>query len=218
MKPIVIFLCTAAVAWWSSPAWAGENACGALLTACGSVTKTTPATCLGIGEPQSCFDLDPGVATQLAPGRSWVAVYVGRYPPLTSLAGVDFGVDYDPAALRSPIWAHCGSLEVNGAGWPAPGTGNTVVWTAPQSGETVLVGYFTVLRYSGYAESAYEFTLGAHPAFGTARVMDGAAQFDVLRYPAVANLAGGWGDNVWCSCADPVEPTSWGRVKALYGD
>lgn len=193
-------------------AFAGQNAGAALLASAGSVTKTTPATCAALGG-KLCADLTPNFNTQLAPLQSYVAVYVGRQPALTGLSGVDFGVQYDPNALYLPAWTHCGSLEVNGTGWPAPGSGNTVVWTSPQAGETVLVGYFTMQKYAGYP--SYDWTLGAHPLYGTARVVDGASQFDDLRYPAVANLMGVGGHNPECGFT-AVKPTTWGNIKNLY--
>lgn len=193
-------------------AFAGANAGAALLASTGSVTKTTPATCTALGG-KLCAQLTPNVNTQLAPLLSWVAVYVGRLPALTQLSGVDFGIQYDPNALYLPTWTHCGSLEVNGTGWPTPPSGNTVVWVAPQAGETVLVGYFTVAKYAGYP--SYNWVLGAHPLYGVARAVDGASNFDDLRNPAVANLIGQGGYNPDCFYT-AVKPTTWGSIKNLY--
>jgi hypothetical protein len=198
-------------------ALAGPNAGAAIFVSCGSVTKTTPATCSALHGGMWCYDLAYSVNTQLAPLLSWIAVYVGREPPwaLTSVSGVDFGILYDPNALYLPAWTHCGSLEVNGIGWPQPNTGTTVVWTSPQAGYTVLVGYFTVTKYAGYPASSYDWALGAHPLYGTARVTDGSS-FDELRYPAIANLMGIGGSN---PCGpDPVLPTTWGQIKEQYRD
>ena len=196
-------------------ALAGANQWACVLASCGSVTKTTPASCYALGgrEPSQ---LTPNADTQLAPLQSWVAVYVGRLPELVSLAGVDFGISYDPNALRGPVWMHCGALEVQQTGWPAPNTGTTVVWTAPQAGETVLVGYFTLRKYAGYALRAYDFVLGAHPLYGVARAVDIAANFDELRIPGIVNLAGSGGYN--CSWGTAVQPATWGHIKAQYGD
>lgn len=197
-------------------ALAGPNAGAAIFVSCGNVTKTTPATCSALHGGMQCYELAYSVNTQLAPLLSWIAVYVGReLQPLTSLSGVDFGIQYDPSALYLPAWTNCGSLEVNGTGWPQPNTGNTVVWTSPQAGYTVLVGYFTVAKYAGYPTSSYDWVLGPHPLYGTARVTDGS-QFDDLRYPAVANLMG-IGGGIPCGI-DPVLPATWGQIKEQYRD
>jgi hypothetical protein len=197
-------------------ALAGQNAGAAILVSCGSVTKTTPASCAALQTDEDCFVLAHSVNTQLAPLLSWIAVYVGReFVPLTSLSGVDFGIYYDANALYDPTWTHCGTLEVNGAGWPQPGTGNTVVWASPQSG-TVLVGYFTVAKYAGYPSPSYDWVLGEHPLYGTARAADGSNNFDDLRHPAVANLMGFGGGNP-CH-GDPILPTTWGQIKGQYRD
>lgn len=197
----------------SARAGANEGAC--VMASCGSVTKTTPTSCSALGG-RGFYDLTPNANTQLAPLQSWVAVYVGRfYPPSLSLMGVDFGISYDPNALRGPVWTHCGAFEVQQTGWPAPNTGTSVVWTAPQSGETALVGYFTLRKYAGYALRAYDFVLGAHPLYGVARAVDNAANFDDLWIPGIANLAGSGGYNCWLII--PIEPATWGRIKAQYG-
>jgi hypothetical protein len=197
-------------------AFAGPNQGAALLASAGSVTKSTPATCAFLGG-RICSQLTPAFMTQEAPLLSVVAVYVGRIPALPAISGVDFGIQYNPNALYLPAWTHCGSLEVNGTNWPQPGSGNTVVWTSPQAGETVLVGYFTMAKYSaGYTAADHNFTLGAHPLYGTARVTDGS-NFDDLRYPAVANLSGDadLGRNPDCAPIS-VRPTTWGNIKNLY--
>lgn len=209
----VLILGVAWLALSSSAAFAGANQGAALLVSCGSVSKTTPATCTALGG-KLCGQLTPSTNTQLAPLLSWIAVYVGRSQPdtLTQLSGVDFGIDYNPDALYLPAWTHCGSLEVNGTAWPLPGTGNTVVWVEPQTGQTVLVGYFTVAKYEGFG--SFDWTLQAHPLYGVARVVDGASNFDDLRYPAIANLGGSGGSNPDCAVA--IKPTTWGSIKSLY--
>jgi len=194
-------------------AFAGPNAGAALLASAGSDTKTTPATCAALGG-RLCADLTPNNNTQLGPLLSWVAVYVGRIPPLTAISGVDFGIQYNANAIYQAAWTGCGSLEVQGTGWPASGSGNTVVWTSPQAGETILVGYFTAKKYLGYGST--DFALIAHPLYGTARVTDGS-NFDDLRYPAVANLEGNGGFNPPCLFEEVnVKPTTWGNIKNLY--
>jgi len=197
---------------FSGAAWAGENAGAAVLVSCGSDTKATPASCVALSG-KTCGDLTPSVDTQAGPLLSWIAVYVGRTPDLTQLAGVDFGINYEPNALFGPAWTHCGSLEVTGTDpvWPLPLSGTTVVWTENQIGPTVLVGFFTVKKYLGYG--SLDWTLQQHPLYGVARATDGQI-FDDLRYPAIANLGGVGGGNPDCSTA--IKPTTWGGIKSLY--
>jgi hypothetical protein len=210
-----LLLGVSAFVLFSGAAHAGENAGAALLVSTGSVTKATPASCAALSG-KTCGDLTPNADTQLAPLLSWIAVYVGRSPDLTQLAGVDFGINYNPDALFGAAWTHCGSLEVQGTEppWPQPGSGTTVVWTENQIGPTVLVGFFTVAKYGApYTAADHTFTLQQHPLYGVARATDGQI-FDNLRNPAIANLSGVGGGNPDCSTA--IKPTTWGGIKSLY--
>jgi hypothetical protein len=46
-------------------------------------------------------------------------------------------------------------------------------------------------------------------------VVDGSANFDDLRYPAIAMLDGSSG-GVNPGCATAVVPTTWGSIKSQY--
>jgi hypothetical protein len=151
------------------------------------------------------------------------------------LAGIEFGIDYsrgepgsDPLIVQS--WTSCSDLEFSGANWPQSGTGNMLTWVSPENCQTagmVPAGYFTV---SAYAPSS--MVLIPHPVSGFAKVANcGGAEAVIENYVKPARI--GWvsmGGGIHnassagcnpllepCDAVTPVQPTTWGKVKTLYG-
>jgi hypothetical protein len=94
----------------------------------------------------------------------------------TTLAGVQFGIDYDAPGPGEGLvvnsWTRCALMEfpMPTPAWPAPGGGNLLTWdyiNDCQTGELVVVGFFYVTAYSPAV-----FELTPRPADARARTAD----------------------------------------------
>jgi hypothetical protein len=196
-----------------SSARAGANAGAALMGKADVWVKTT-----------SCESLQPvdlcsaAVIDVPAGPDNYAAVYIGRCSGVSlAITGVDFGIEYNSTSVVIKGWTSCGSFATPTANWPESRSGVSVIWTTPESGMTVLVGWFRLSTYAGYG--AMSLRLGEHPLY-PARVLDPSSNLDELRAPAYLTWDGSPGGNPetgFC-CEEPIEPTTWGRVKSQYGN
>jgi len=211
-------LITAVLLVLGTEVWAGPNAGAAILGEAGVIVKTIDCTMLST---EWCDELVPVIPS---PGtRNYVAVYVGRaqtQDPL-SIMQVDFGIEYTPAyevTLLGYEWNGCGVpyFVYPTETWPASGSGISVVWTTPQTGFVVLVGWLEVNVLTGYGPAL--FYLGDHPQ-RPAQVLDGNLNVDLLIGPSAVSHNGAPGWNQGCNPGDPVQvkPVTWSRIKAQYG-
>lgn len=159
---LVSVLVSVLVVAWTASCAAGPNEYGTL------VFHVDPSVVLTDGETycersavESCAEViaradgsDPVVFWTLA------AFIEGSSP---RLAGVEFGIDYDPSA--TPLLAHaaCGDFELPTSGWPDPGEGTAVTFTVPRTGTIEEVYWFAAYSYAG---SATQFNLAPHPVHG----------------------------------------------------
>ena len=192
-----------------SAAWGGANHGAAIMIEAGVVSKST--SCLDL-QRASCWDIHPVIQVP-AGANNYFAVYVAQWldNPLY-VTGIDFGITYGDAVVVT-AWNKCGDLEVPAGNWPASNSGDSVVWASIQTPGPILVGWFRITTYDGYGPMT--MTLGVNPTFNACRVLDGASNFDDLRYPATGSLDGTWAANPECE-GFPIQPTTWGAIKSRY--
>ena len=115
--------------------------------------------------------------------------------------------DYENAHIVS--WMKCGNFEVSSPDWPASHAGTTVVWSEPQYGEIVVIGYFIV-----YFEEPGSLTIAPHPLYNTVRLLDSNGVFDDVTEVGLAGFGGTPGFNP--TGPQAVKPVTWGKIKAQY--
>jgi NHL repeat-containing protein len=149
------------------------------------------------------------------------------------IRGVQLGIQHTgsttaPTALRIVDWRSCSDWEVPDDTWPNSGGGNTLTWLTCRYGALVTVGIFSVTAYAPASMGITGF-----PPTGVVKTADCDASEDVsdetIGFDRVGWVSmGGAGrglDRDGCnpaleSCVQqpvPVRPTTWGRVKNLYG-
>jgi len=145
-------------------------------------------------------------------------------------AGIQVGLSYDGAndigrGIRVIDWQSC-EAEVQSDHWPAPGSGNLLVWSeCPRDGLPV-GGIFTIAVYEPSV-----FALGPHPNTGDIRV--GSCYYEEIELAPVPEQQVGWislggaslgVDSDGCNpllgpCSRTsvaTVPTTWGALKSRY--
>jgi len=194
---------------------AGQNHNAALLSHVIAIAQKTNCTSFLTGLT-GCDDLNPNFAGAVGENAA-VGVFIGIDPGTgtgLNVVGLDFGVTYTAGTGGAFItsWQSCGDLDSPQEGWPASGTGNSVVWNECRTGNLVLAGWFSVYVYTDG-----RLTIGPHPLVGQCQSLDcDGANFDLLVNPVTVSLNGGGGVNP--TCGVPVKPTTWGSIKTIYGN
>jgi len=214
------------------PAFAGPNQNAAISFHINSSIVKNP--CNMQLHPASMRVSEPQLSTPEGPFY-FVFLFVCRGADSAGVGGLECGVSYPgayaPEGGASPInvfgWALCADLEFPSSGWPAPGGGNLMTWTEahchhPSGNPGVpneaiaLAGYFYVGAYA-----SGRFTVIPRPVSGRLKVAScDAVEDDLTDVPTFfVRGAAGFGDqqgyNV-CHPIDPVEETTWGRLKQQY--
>jgi len=180
------------------------------------------------------FDLDAceNATTNLprsdVPTVWWVsaAFPIGSSP---RLAGVVFGIEYDPALITLSDFRTCGEYELAHADWPDPYSGTSVVWFQAQTSYLTPVYWFA--GYSYYSDAS-TFSLRPHPTqgavFGDDSVpaqIDPIADFGKLGFnsdlgylPCPAPLPGGSCCLSECECVILPEPDCLAAGGTYIGD
>jgi hypothetical protein len=160
-------------------------------------------------------------------GTKWVWLLVCNASDSLGIAGMELGIEYGDGIVMNG-WTRCTDLEFPQFGWPASGTGNILTWNPgtncqDQMSEPYVPG--SVIAVAG----AFSVTIYApeqlistpRPVSGRAKVADcNAAETDITDYfPSHLGIAGfcepGYNP---CNAPTPVRETSWGRIKAAYGN
>ncbi|MCA9757051.1 MAG: hypothetical protein KDA27_14700 [Candidatus Eisenbacteria bacterium] len=81
------------------------------------------------------------------------------------LAGVAFGIDYDPDVVILLGFETCGDFELANENWPEPGSGTAVTWSTVQTGQLTPVYGFSGYSYSYYGTDR-SLDLVPHPTQG----------------------------------------------------
>ena len=193
-----------------------------------------PATACSEG-PHSTDEIVTEAAAK-ADGTARYFVYVLATPRSEEegLRGVQFGIEHTgstsaPTDLRIVDWHACSDVEWPNDTWPNSGGGNTLTWVACQFDRLLTVGTFSVTAYapasmaiSGYPATGLVKTANCNAAEETT---DETVGLDRVGWVSMGGAARGLDQN-GCnpaieSCLAqqvPVRPTTWGRVKSLYGN
>ena len=140
------------------------------------------------------------------------------------IGAIQMGIDYSQN-LQVQSWISC-AVQIVTDGWPASGTGNTLVFDGCTSGEIEVAGYFQVT-----IDGPSIFRIIGHPQTGLAKWANcgpGDKVFADLSSGQVGWVSLGGAaigqDNDGCnpaleSCAPgpvPAHPTTWGKLKTKY--
>lgn len=109
--------------------------------------------------------------------------------------GLEFGIDYDGAAHSGVdifSWSLCADTQTSTPGWPAPGTGNRVLWNSGNCQTTEPGGAGTgVITAAGYfycaAYSSDRLAITPHPTTGTATLLGCGGEVDSVYFPGTCN-------------------------------
>ena len=193
-----------------------------------------PATACTSGPSNTGEIVTEAVARQ--DGTAQYFVYVLAAPanwPVDGLKGVQLGIDHTGSSqpnssLRIWEWRACSDAEWPDDTWPNSGGGNTLTWISCQFDQVLAVGTFHV---SAYAPAS--MSIAGYPVTGLVKTANcDAAEtvtqqtigFDRVGWISMGGAAQGLDQNgcnpMLESCVQapvPARPTTWGRVKSLYG-
>lgn len=135
-------------------AFAGPNAGGVLVLHVPEVVVETGSSgwCPIVEEQVPLLNCDSAIAqvTDTEP-HLWVVYAAFHSVSSPRLAGLIFGVDYDPSTVL-PFYAEsCGDFELPSTNWPDPDTGTAVTWNPAQTSQLVQVYVFAGYEYYGNA-------------------------------------------------------------------
>ncbi|MEZ4655509.1 MAG: hypothetical protein R3E12_18450 [Candidatus Eisenbacteria bacterium] len=142
---------------------AGPNAGGTLVIhADPDVVYSPDIEYCGFGTlPASCAEVNTRVdGTATTTWHVFAAFPENSHP---RLAGVAWGVTYDPDRVVVADWGGCGDFELPNSGWPAPGEGTAVTWGVAQTATFTEIYWFAGYVYAAEATS---FDLTLHPQQG----------------------------------------------------
>lgn len=195
-----------------------------------------PATCTVPGLNEGT--LQPHTFQLSSPDGPFYYVYllVCDASDSTKVGGFECGItypgSYNPAGdPTGPItvfsWTNCATMEFPSTGWPAPGGGNAITWSAANCPGTRSLpsNRYSVIAIGGF------FYLGAYapsrmmvtrrPVSGHASVADCQARTDYIDQPLQTSLGwAGFGQVGYNACGEhiiPVQPTTWSAIKSTYG-
>lgn len=148
--------------------------------------------------------------TRVDGGGTVVFHALAAFPPGAEnrLAGVVFGVDYEPDGIVLLGWGGCGDFELWESDWPAPGTGTAVTWGSTQTADLVEVYWFAGYNYD--FPNARQFALGPHPSQGSS-FADDSVPSNLDEIAGLGTL--GFGRDGFAPCPDPL-----GLGACCYGD
>jgi hypothetical protein len=193
----------------------------------------SPDTACGDGPKSTSEIVTEAESKQDGTAQYFVYVLASPRSDLDGLRGVQFGIDHTgstsaPTPLRITDWHACSDIEWPDDTWPNTGGGNTLTWVSCHFDRLLAVGTFSV---TAYAPSS--MAISGFPATGLVKTADcNAAEevtsetigFDRVGWVSMGGAARGL-DRNGCNPAleacvaqsVPVHPTTWGRVKTLYG-
>ncbi|MCA9727168.1 MAG: hypothetical protein KC729_05745, partial [Candidatus Eisenbacteria bacterium] len=145
-------------------ALAGPNAGGTLILALSEGTAYSPDIdyCQSV-TATSCEAAvyNTGSAYE---GETVVLNCLAAFPVAGRLAGITFGVNYDPNSVAVIDFGACGDFELPDPSWPVPLSGTAVTWSFRRTEQLVPVYWFAAYSYN-YAVP-YSLTLRIHPTQG----------------------------------------------------
>jgi hypothetical protein len=221
----------------SGVAFAAGNANAKLMLQ--ALAPTTKNMCYRAAlRPSDCTGYNTGYQLPLYPTLYFAYALVVDGSLTEGVSGASFGIDYD-GALQSGVdiwtWQLCADAESPDAGWPGAGTGNVLTFNAATNCQTTgnaNIGAVAVLGYfycGSYTPDLFRVT--PHPDSGVGTVLNCAGAVDTVHQEEndscthFGTLGFGPGRNGNNPCEDgtrhtycppiPVQPSTWGQVKAL---
>jgi hypothetical protein len=146
----------------------------------------------------------------------------------TGVGGATFGIDYNGLPNQGVdifgSWILCaGGLQFPSVGWPGAGTGNVITWNPltgcpdtriPPDGVHATAGVFYVIAYG---QDRFAVTPHMLQQSGpTLKVANCSSVEQPLPVEAGGYVDFGSGDGYDPCEITPVEPTTWGSLKARY--
>jgi len=203
-----------------------------------ALTSHPPAVLLAVLPPVTeCACSGPGslasviTSADASPdGSTHQFVYLIATPGKTGLSGYEAAVAYRPHRTDRPgleivSWHACADLELPEADWPDSGSGNTFTWPQCHFTDLAIGGYFEVIAHDPETMRVVPYRHRGQLNWAACPSLN----FD----DTFANDRLGWvswgGDPVGpdhdgcnpglapCLSVTPVQPTTWGRLKTLYG-
>ena len=193
------------------------------------------------GDPRNICDQAPTLAEDLVTlaearedGSARYYVFILATPEVPAdpmgIRGFRLGIEYDQGdheGINVFSWNSCADTEISQPDWPAPGSGNTLLYDGCEASEVILGGYFYITAYSPSV-----IALDGFPSTGVVEYADcnGADQVFVpvddvqVGWVSMGGAARGLDAN-GCNPAiepcgvvpSPVQTTTWGKIKAKYG-
>ena len=145
----------------------------------------------------------------------------------SGVAGVQFGITHSPS-FSVLNWYLCGDAEMPhdsnaGESWPSPGSGNRVTWdpdtncqrnVIEDEGVHVVVGALSIYTYAAGTFSVTPDSTLANPTFIVTDCL-GEESFSSAQGGVIGYMEEGFNP---CLDSTPVEPSTWGQIKARYGN
>jgi hypothetical protein len=191
-------LAVAALTCMGTAALAGPNEGGTLIAALseGTVYTSDISDYCGTATTPDC---ESAVTETGAEGAPSVINVLAAFNPGNRLAGIVFGITYDPTVILL-AWGPCGDFELPNANWPESGEGTAITWSPARTEPLVPVYWFAAYSYGG----AGAIHLGPHPTQG--------GQFGDDSVPSVLDDIAGFGTfgfgvagNAPCPVAGPTD-------------
>ena len=151
-----------------------------------------------------------------------VYIIVAHGDSSAGVGGVSFGVELGPSTFAG--FESCADMELPSEGWPASGTGNQLTWNVDTNcqrnsgsdGVKAIIGAFFVFAY---ADSDYvKITSNNTVAQPKLSVTDcSGVESEILAPGGMLGFLSLLGFNP-CLDSTPVEPSTWSKIKARYGN
>lgn len=133
-----------------------------------------------------------------------------------AVAGVRYGLTVGGAAMFFYGWTKCSDFEIPSPGWPGDAEDNAQTWTAEQVTNFLTIGVLDVYAYGG--TTSLSTTIDSRVS--KAEMCDGSQPSPIcvdFTDPGSFGTVGFNSTSGVNPCTGiPVEPTSWGKLKAMY--
>jgi hypothetical protein len=210
-----------------SPSFAQRNkdaSIGFILQQSGSVPRCNTLT------KMACSDPNAKVTGALEDYYVILCVFNGD--PELGIAGMEFGIDYDPGSQSGvdiTSWSLCADLEWMDDGWPDAGSGGLMTWVGTENcqktvpgddvdGVTAIAGFLTVTAYS-----TDQLKIIPHHSPNGGQLFK-VADCDASESSLNPNEQAGWvgfssdlSEKGSIPCVHHVGKTTWGTIKNTYG-
>ena len=208
-------------------AQAGPNAGGTLI--CHdphySYSDEGPIPCSVGTPPVSCEAADVELDGAYSMGTAKCFTVYAAFPPgsIPRLAGLTWGVQYNWDKLSlAGFFGRCADAEFPDAGWPAPGTGNTVTWNTPQTADLVQLYFFFAYLSEGAGSTAL-LRLAPNPTQGgwfrddsVPPVLDAIAGYGSMGFDTPGQTACSWSAPQGPCCATDGSCTLTAPEACVY--